>query len=101
MSYEDERHDLPARHIAAQAAHAASEADAVRQAGLNVGVALAKSIKFIGADLAGQLADHLGDEGAEFIDADWSHMDPEDQPGKHFAHGVSEAFDLHTKGRAA
>lgn len=101
MSYKDERHGFPARTVAAQSAHASSEADAVRAAGRNVGSALAQSVNSIGADLAGQLADHLGDAGADFIDADWTHVEADERPGRHFAHGLSEAFELMTKGRAA
>lgn len=101
MSHPNERHALPARHVAAQAAHASSEADAVRAAGQKVGEALAQSVKIMGVDLAGLLADHLGDAAADFIDADFMHLPADDQPGRHFAHGLSEAFDLHTKGRAA
>lgn len=101
MSHPNERHALPARHVAAIAAHASSEADAVRAAGQNVGAALAQSINSIGSDLAGYLADHLGDAGAEFIDADWMHVEADERPGRHFAHGLSEAFELMTKGRAA
>lgn len=101
MSYPNERHALPARTVAAVAAHASSEAEAVRTAGQKVGAALAQSIKSIGSDLAGQLADHLGDAGADFIDADWTHVEAEDRPGRYFAHGLSEAFELMTNGRAA
>ena len=101
MSHPNERHALPARTVAAQGAHASSEAEAVRIAGQNVGSALAQSVNSIGADLAGQLADHLGDAGADFIDADWLHVEADARPGRHFAHGLSEVFELITKGRAA
>lgn len=101
MSYKEERHELPARHIAAQAAHASSEAATVRAAGRKVGEALAQSVKMIGDELAEYLAGKLGGEGAHLIDQDWSHVEADARPGRYFAHGLSEAFDLHTKGRAA
>jgi len=101
MSYPDERHDLPASHIAAQEEHASSEAEAVNIAGRRAGEALAASANSIGSDLAEYLADQLGCYGADLIDQHWTHVEADQRPGRFFAIGLSDAFELMTKGKTA
>jgi len=99
MSHPNERHDLPNRHVEAIKEHAISEAEAVRIAGRKVGEALAASVNSIGSELAEHLAERLGDEGAELINQDWMHVDPDQRPGRFFAIGLIDAFEFMTKGK--